>query len=127
MTASSIHYVRQMSSVSAAKNTAVRRAAVLRKKIITMALTCIIIVLTMCLLSGFTRMPKETEKGQLYYRTVYVKSEDTLWSIASANLQTPYKSVSQYIRSIKKLNDLHSDRIYYGQKILIPYYSESSE
>ena len=100
-----------------------RKAAMLRKKAFTMVLACIILVLSLCILSGFSSVPRQSDAGHLYYKTVTVSSNDTLWSIACAHAAKPYTSIPSYIHAIKQLNNMHSDKIYYGQKLLIPYYS----
>ena len=54
---------------------------------------------------------------------VTVKSGDTLWDIAEANMDYEYyEDVNDYIAEIKRMNNLYSDKIYTGQNLLITYY-----
>lgn len=52
------------------------------------------------------------------YRTIAIKSGDTLWGIA-----LKYKKegdIRKYIYNIKKINKLENGRIYAGDELLIP-------
>ena len=59
---------------------------------------------------------------ELYYTSVSIEEDDTLWSIATEYYSDEYKSVSEYVNEIKELNDLGSDKITSGFNILVPYY-----
>ena len=59
---------------------------------------------------------------ELYYTSVSIEDDDTLWSIATEYYSDEYKSVSEYVNEIKELNDLGSDKITSGFNILVPYY-----
>lgn len=59
-----------------------------------------------------------------YFKSVQIEKGDTLWSIAKENMDTEhYKNISEYVKEIKKINALVSDRVTAGNYIIIPYYS----
>lgn len=59
-----------------------------------------------------------------YYRTVEVKGGDTLWSIADSYSDSDYISKEDYIKEIKKINNISGDTIHSGNYLTISYYSE---
>lgn len=62
-----------------------------------------------------------------YYRSIQIKKGDTLWSIANENIDTGhYNNTVEYIKEVKSINSLASDRIIAGNYIIIPYYSENN-
>ena len=58
-----------------------------------------------------------------YYTEVRVDRGDTLWSIADRYITEEYVSRKSYVKEIQQLNNIGCD-VKYGQRILIPYYSE---
>ena len=74
-------------------------------------------------LSGFSRAEAKRVDSFKYYTAVTVNSNDTLWDIALDHLTDEYSSVNEYIREIKEINEMKSDTIYYGQRLVLPYYS----
>ena len=58
-----------------------------------------------------------------YYTEIRIDRGDTLWSIADRYMSEEYTSRRAYVREIQKINDLGCD-LQYGQRILVPYYSE---
>lgn len=58
-----------------------------------------------------------------YYTEVRVDRGDTLWSIADRFMTEEYTSRRAYVREIQKINNLGCE-VQYGQRILVPYYSE---
>ena len=61
-----------------------------------------------------------------YYTEVRVDRGDTLWSIADRFMSEEYTSRRAYVREIQKSNNLGCE-LQYGQKILVPYYSEDKK
>ena len=59
----------------------------------------------------------------LSYTEVRVDRGDTLWSIADRYMTEEYTSRKSYVREVQKLNNIGCD-VRYGQRILVPYYSE---
>lgn len=59
-----------------------------------------------------------------YYKSIPIQKGDTLWSIATENMDANYyKNTSEYVKEIKTINALVSDRVTAGNYIIIPYYS----
>lgn len=75
-------------------------------------------------LTGFSRISATKAPSYKYYTAVTVRCNDTLWDIASRHMGEEYSSVKAYIKEIKEVNGMKSDAVYYGQKLILPYYSE---
>lgn len=79
-----------------------------------------IMVLTAGVLSfGNTKAPDK----HIYYKSVDITKGDTLWSIAET-YKADKMSVTKYISRIKEFNDMESDIIKIGQKIILPIETE---
>lgn len=59
-----------------------------------------------------------------YYTSYEIQPGDTLTSIAQKYTVNSNVSISEYIREVKKNNNLVSDRITSGNYIVISYYSD---
>jgi cell division protein YceG involved in septum cleavage len=59
-----------------------------------------------------------------YYTSYEIQPGDTLTSIAQRYTVNSNVSISEYIREVKKNNNLVSDRITSGNYIVISYYSD---
>ena len=63
--------------------------------------------------------------GENNYKTIYVSSGETLWSIAKEeqenNAYYENKNVRDIINDIKIVNELNSSDLAINQKIVIPY------
>lgn len=62
-----------------------------------------------------------TENNYTYYRSIEIQPGDTLWSIAETYLPDNCSSIPEYIRMIKDINCLESDKIQSGQHLIITY------
>ncbi|MDD6135566.1 MAG: LysM peptidoglycan-binding domain-containing protein [Lachnospiraceae bacterium] len=58
-----------------------------------------------------------------YYTCINIEANDTLWSIADSYITDEYNSIDQYIAEVKSINNLSSDKIYYGATLVVPYYA----
>ncbi len=58
-----------------------------------------------------------------YFKSVYISSGDTLWSIAQENMDSHYANTKEYIEEVKRMNSLTSNQIMQGSYLMIPYYS----
>lgn len=86
----------------------------MRKYVFT--LITLIMVLTAGVLSfGNTK----AHSRHIYYKSVDIVKGDTLWRIAET-YKTEDVSVIYYISRIKEFNDMESDIIKIGQKIILP-------
>lgn len=60
-----------------------------------------------------------------YYTSITVAAGDTLLQYASEYADDHYDSVDDYVKEVMDINHLKSsESIKYGQKLIIPYYSE---
>ena len=80
-------------------------------------------ILIILVLTGFSVSSSSSVRGYKYYTAVTVQYGDTLWDLAAAHMTDTYPSVKSYIREVKRINSMKSDTIYYGQKLILPYYS----
>ena len=83
----------------------------------------IMIMLAICfaMVIGYQQTTPAMESHSV--QEITVKSGDTLWDIAEANMDYEYyDDVNDYIAEIKRMNNLYSDKIYTGQNLLITYY-----
>lgn len=88
-------------------------------------LVTIFLVLGVLLLSGLNDTGKvsASTSNQKYFVCVEIGEGDTLWSIADLYFSEEYSTVEEYIKEIKELNDLSSDKIYSGATLVVPYFA----
>jgi hypothetical protein len=68
-----------------------------------------------------TAAPRQAYK---YYTDIVIQDGESLWEIADRYMTEEYASPKEYIKEVQKINSLKNiDRIYEGQRIVIPYYS----
>ena len=99
-----------------------RKFLLFRRLFFVMAAVAAAVFITL-ILTGFSDPASPSVSGYKYYTAVTVQCDDTLWDLASAHMTDTYPSVQSYIREIKKVNNMKNDTIYYGQKLILPYYS----
>ncbi len=58
-----------------------------------------------------------------YFKSIEIQSGDTLWSIAEEYMSDDYESTADYIREVKFINNIESNRITTGNYLTVPYYS----
>ena len=58
-----------------------------------------------------------------YYKTITIEKGDTLWSIAKEYKSGDYRTVQDYVEELRSMNNLHSDNILAGQKLIVAYFS----
>jgi LysM repeat protein len=58
-----------------------------------------------------------------YYTSVQIEPGDSLWSIANQYAAQTELSINDYIKEVKALNNLSSDKITAGQKLMVFYIS----
>ncbi len=56
------------------------------------------------------------------YKSVEVEPGDTLWGFASEYADGHYSSIQEYINELMFINNLSSDQIIAGSRIIVPYY-----
>ena len=54
---------------------------------------------------------------------IEISEGDTLWSIADTYISEEYSSVDEYVKEVKELNNLSSDKIFCGATLVVPYFA----
>ena len=68
---------------------------------------------------------KKAQEPYKYYTEIRVQRGDTLWDIANKYMDSSvYRSLDDYMDEIREINSINYNRIYNGQQLIIPYYSE---
>ncbi|MCI7657210.1 cell division suppressor protein YneA [Anaerotignum sp.] len=86
-----------------------------------------LILLTIVLVTGIgtIAMGAQTQKtGEVYYESVLIHSGDTLWDIAAA-YKADGEKTEHMVDKIQKLNQMRSERIRAGERILVPVTKEA--
>lgn len=69
-------------------------------------------------------LPVYSNLNNLYYTDIVIQKGESLWDIANEHMTEEYDSPKTYIKEVKSINSLTDvDKIYAGQRIVIPYYS----
>ncbi|MCC8152036.1 MAG: LysM peptidoglycan-binding domain-containing protein [Lachnospiraceae bacterium] len=55
------------------------------------------------------------------YKSVYVKSGDTLWTIADIYMDEIYGNKTEYIDEIREINHISGQSLQAGSYIIVPY------
>lgn len=104
-----------------------RKQRAIRRRLMLAAFFAAFALLLGACLTGFSSVKATKAPSYKYYTAVTVRRDDTLWDIASRYMGEEYPSVKAYIREIKEVNGMKSDAVYYGQKLILPYYSEEEK
>lgn len=72
--------------------------------------------------SGMSVVEANQQFGELQYRIIEIQKGDSLWSIAKENMNPGFNDIFDYIREVKRCNQLDSDKITAGNYLMIPYY-----
>ena len=96
-----------------------------KRQILTAFFTlCLIIVMSFAISSFSSNAKTEIEDEVCkYYKSVIIQKGDTLWSIASQNMDSGYDDISSYIEEVMRMNGLRDDRITEGMYLIVPYFS----
>lgn len=101
-----------------------KKKEILKKRKIaalTKLLMCLTAIMLVC--SGFVVNASAPQNTYKYYTNLKVARGETLWDIAHEHMTDDYDSVNDYINEVRQLNSIIDDSIYYGQQLVIPYYS----
>ena len=87
------------------------------------AIVCVILVSNHSVINADENgTPVKLEK---YYKTITVQQGDSLWSIAKEYKSGDYRTVQDYVDELKSMNNLGSDQITAGNKLVVAYFEES--
>ncbi len=102
-----------------------RRKKQVRRNIIMLVLTTIVLSSFLIFFATMSTQASDMEHqvSYKYFKSVYITQGDTLWSIAEANMDNHYSSTREYIKEVKQMNSLTSDRIECGSYLIVPYFS----
>lgn len=100
-----------------------RRRKALKRRICRIAFILAAAFLLWIALTGFSGVKAVKEPVYKYYAAVTVQNNDTLWNIAQEHITEEYSSIKSYMKEIMEVNDMKNDAVYYGQKLIVPYYS----
>lgn len=102
-----------------------RRNKVRRTKQLIRRFTISAIVLGLIISFGITGIKAQAHSKEdhyyKYYTSVTVNRNDTLWKYATEySLNNEY---NDYIKEVKRINNMSDDKIVSGMRLIIPYYS----
>lgn len=107
---------------SGAKESRCRGTILFHNKIM-LIFTSVIVLSAVFLISSSIKAEGGSTPEYKYYKSIEVKSGDTLWSIAEKYMADDYPSAEAYIKEVKYINNIGTDHITSGKSIVIPYYS----
>ena len=86
---------------------------------------CVLLTVGVCFFSSFkdTGKVSASTSNQKYFICIDIKEGDSLWSIADLYISEEYSSVEEYVKEVKELNGLTSDKIFCGATLVVPYYA----
>ena len=109
------------------RNNKIRRQRQLRRNILMMCFTLILIATLS--IGGFALGAKAQDKEEVilykYYTNVEVQYGESLDTIAEQYFcEEKYKNMKEYISDIMMVNGMYDEEILPGSYLIVPYYSE---
>lgn len=102
----------------------VQREVIQQKRIVVFFCLMVFSVISVFILFGSIKaQAASAETMQKYYKSIQLKSGDTLWDISSEYMTDKSMDRNEYIHEICSMNHISADEIHAGQYIVIPYYS----
>ena len=92
----------------------------MKRKIIIVTVLAFIIITTSLIVNATSNPNREVKQITKEYITITINRDDTLWSIAEIYMSDNYYNFNTYIKEIESINNINRDRIYAGEKIIIP-------
>ncbi|MEE0418605.1 MAG: hypothetical protein UDG86_00995 [Lachnospiraceae bacterium] len=89
------------------------------------AKACICIFAALVVFGGLVVKASTPQMQEIYkyYTDIKVDNGMTLTDIAEDYMTEGYGTPEEYINEVRQINSICEDEIYYGQKLMIPYYS----
>ena len=102
----------------------IRRKKRQKRQLLAAFFTFCMIVIISFVVCGFSSNAKTETEDEVckYYKSVMIEKGDTLWSIASQNMNSGDNDISSYIEEVMRMNGLQDDRITEGMYLVIPYF-----
>ena len=106
-----------------------KKSAILKQHARNLFVGVVIVLFVSMSFSAFFVSAKEKdtpdhESTYIYYKSIKIEKGDTLWDIANENLPEKYSSTEEYVKVLKEINGLSSDKIYSGENLMIMYMTE---
>jgi cell division protein YceG involved in septum cleavage len=121
----------EQSRIRSLNNRRRRERQLHRRIIIFVVMTAIAIFFGMFLSFSFfsDASSDDAHTQHLYYKTVMVTSGDSVWSIASENLDSIYyRSAQSLVNDIASINRISTDaKLTAGTNLIVPYYSDEEK
>lgn len=100
------------------------RAIAKRRMILLLAAVLLITVGSVIFGSIFTNEGSSVEAHDATYtayKSIEIEAGDSLWSIAEEYMLDEFDNTAEYVKELKRLNNLTSDTIHEGQYLLVAY------
>lgn len=102
-----------------------KRQQEVRKHIVLLCISVILVCsLSFIMSSSFSKASAPNSETYKYYKSIQIKSGDSLWTIANEYMDYHYTSISEYIDEVKVMNCITDEAVKAGNYIIIPYYSD---
>lgn len=121
-------YVNNKSNRNYRKNQ--RGSFISRRKVVIMAVVFVLILLagfgplSGIMQSGSSVVEANHQLSDMKYRVIQIEEGDSLWSIAKENMDPGFSDINEYIREVRRCNQLDSDTITAGNYLMVPYYED---
>jgi len=105
-----------------------RRAKVVARRKMILLLTTVLLITIGSIVFGsiFSSAQSSAEESGIqykYYKSIEIKKGDSLWSIANEYCEDEYyDNTKDYVKELKEINNLKSEKIHYGQRLIVAYY-----
>lgn len=109
-----------------------RGSFISRRKVVIMAAVFVLILLagfgplSGIMQSGSSVVEANHQLSDMKYRVIQIEEGDSLWSIAKENMDPGFSDINEYIREVRRCNQLDSDTITAGNYLMVPYYEDLS-
>ena len=104
-----------------------KRAKVVARRKMILLLTTVLLITIGSIVFGsiFSSAQSSAEESGIqykYYNSIEIKKGDSLWSIANEYCEDEYyDNTKDYVIELKEINNLKSEKIHYGQRLIVAY------
>lgn len=68
---------------------------------------------------------EEQGRYSRYYKSIQIKSGDSLWSIADEYKENSTMTIEEYVKELRIMNQLKGDTIHTGQYLTVVYFEDN--